>query len=242
MNRFVLLGVGALALAACSKPAPSDTAAPAQPPAAATPAPAPSAPAAATDATLQPPSFDCAKAHSEAEQQQGHRREPKPGGPRVEIRPEQDEITVTGAEVVAHLISAGVEAGADPVEAVREVLPRLRGAFALAIAAAELAYPIRIKTPQEPTRSLGAIAIVLLARQMGDGARFAVFAVAAWTVVPLTAGLGGALGGAAAVAVGWSVGSETLARWPLRIARLVLAGCLALAALFIGLNARYPFL
>lgn len=67
MNRFVLLGVGALALAACSKPAPSDTAAPAQPPAAATPAPTPSAPAAATDATLQPPSFDCAKAKSESE-------------------------------------------------------------------------------------------------------------------------------------------------------------------------------
>ena len=40
----------------------------------------------------------------------------------------------TDSEVVAHLISAGVEAGADPVAAVREVLPRLRGAFALAIA------------------------------------------------------------------------------------------------------------
>lgn len=40
----------------------------------------------------------------------------------------------TDSEVVAHLISAEVEAGADPVEAVREVLPRLRGAFALAIA------------------------------------------------------------------------------------------------------------
>ena len=40
----------------------------------------------------------------------------------------------TDSEVVAHLISAEVERGADPVEAVREVLPRLRGAFALAIA------------------------------------------------------------------------------------------------------------
>jgi glucosamine--fructose-6-phosphate aminotransferase (isomerizing) len=40
----------------------------------------------------------------------------------------------TGSEVVAQLISAEVEAGADPVEAVRIVLPRLRGGFALAIA------------------------------------------------------------------------------------------------------------
>ena len=121
-----------------------------------------------------------------------------------------------------------------------ELLPRRAAqmlvAFALAVAAAELALPVQIQRPQEPTRSLGAIAIVLLARQIGDGARFAVFALAAWTAVPLTAGLGG---GAAAVAIGWSIGSEALARWPLRIARLTLAGCLALAALFIGLNARF---
>ncbi|WP_027442778.1 glutamine--fructose-6-phosphate transaminase (isomerizing) [Erythrobacter cryptus] len=40
----------------------------------------------------------------------------------------------TDSEVVAHLISVEVEAGADPETAVRRVLPRLRGAFALAIA------------------------------------------------------------------------------------------------------------
>lgn len=67
MNRFVLLGVGALALAACSKPAPSDTAAPAASPTATAPGAAPAAPVAASDPTLQPPSFDCAKALSEAE-------------------------------------------------------------------------------------------------------------------------------------------------------------------------------
>jgi glucosamine--fructose-6-phosphate aminotransferase (isomerizing) len=40
----------------------------------------------------------------------------------------------TDSEVVAHLISREVEAGASPQDAVRTVLPRLRGAFALAIA------------------------------------------------------------------------------------------------------------
>ena len=40
----------------------------------------------------------------------------------------------TDTEVVAHLVSEQVEAGKSPEEAVRTVLPRLRGAFALAIA------------------------------------------------------------------------------------------------------------
>ena len=39
----------------------------------------------------------------------------------------------TDSEVVAHLVSIGVENGATPEDAVAQVLPRLRGAFALAI-------------------------------------------------------------------------------------------------------------
>ena len=39
----------------------------------------------------------------------------------------------TDTEVVAHLISEKVEVGIDPIHAVRDVLPQLRGAFALAI-------------------------------------------------------------------------------------------------------------
>ncbi|MBV7259483.1 glutamine--fructose-6-phosphate transaminase (isomerizing) [Erythrobacter crassostreae] len=40
----------------------------------------------------------------------------------------------TDTEVVAHLISSGIEKGLDPREAVGNVLPKLRGAFSLAIA------------------------------------------------------------------------------------------------------------
>jgi putative Ca2+/H+ antiporter (TMEM165/GDT1 family) len=123
------------------------------------------------------------------------------------------------------------------------LLPRRAGqmlvAFALAIAAAELALPVRVKVPDEPTRSLGAIFVVLLARQIGDAARFAVFALAAWTTLPFTAGLGGALGGAVAVGLGWAAGAETLARLPLRAVRIALGVGLAIAALFIGLDARF---
>jgi putative Ca2+/H+ antiporter (TMEM165/GDT1 family) len=115
-------------------------------------------------------------------------------------------------------------------------------AFALAIAAFELAWLVKIAEPREPTRSLGAFAIVLAARQLGDAARFAVFAFAASASLPVTAALGGAVGGSAAIALGWSLGGESLARLPLAIIRRVAAACLLVAALFIGLNARYPFL
>jgi glutamine---fructose-6-phosphate transaminase (isomerizing) len=56
----------------------------------------------------------------------------------------------TDSEVVAHLISAEVEGGADPEAAVRAVLPRLRGAFALAIAfrsAPDLLIGARLGSP-----------------------------------------------------------------------------------------------
>lgn len=116
---------------------------------------------------------------------------------------------------------------------------RMLIAFALAAAAAELAWPVTSAAPREPTRSLGAITIVLFARQLGDAARFAVFALAAGAVLPAASALGGAIGGGAALALGWSVGASTLERWPLKWLRLTLALGLFIAALFIGLNARF---
>jgi len=58
------------------------------------------------------------------------------------FRPLREELIARGrvfesetdTEVVAHLVSEGIEAGKSPQDAVAEVLPRLRGAFALAIA------------------------------------------------------------------------------------------------------------
>jgi glucosamine--fructose-6-phosphate aminotransferase (isomerizing) len=57
------------------------------------------------------------------------------------FKPLRDELLARGrqfdsetdSEVVAHLVSEAIEAGAPPEEAVRDVLPRLHGAFALAI-------------------------------------------------------------------------------------------------------------
>jgi glucosamine--fructose-6-phosphate aminotransferase (isomerizing) len=54
---------------------------------------------------------------------------------REELRADGRHFTSeTDSEVVAHLVSREVEGGASPEDAVRTVLPRLRGAFALAIA------------------------------------------------------------------------------------------------------------
>ncbi len=58
------------------------------------------------------------------------------------FKPLRDELVEAGrilesetdTEVVAHLVSAEVEKGASPEEAIKAVLPRLRGAFALAVA------------------------------------------------------------------------------------------------------------
>ncbi len=58
------------------------------------------------------------------------------------FRPLREELAARGrifesetdTEVVAHLVSEGIEAGKTPQQAVSDVLPRLRGAFALAIA------------------------------------------------------------------------------------------------------------
>lgn len=111
-------------------------------------------------------------------------------------------------------------------------------AMALAIAAVELFWPVKIKQPVEPTRSLGAIALVLGARQIGDAARFAIFALAAATVLAPLAGLGGALGGAGSLYLGWSLGKSLERGLPLRMIRLTL-GCVAmLVAIVIAVHAR----
>lgn len=139
------------------------------------------------------------------------------------------------------ILSAGVMAfiGAEFAALLPGRAVQMLVAFAFGAAALELAWPVKQTQPREPTRSLGAIGIVLLARQLGDGARFAVFALAAWANLPVMAAIGGAIGGAAAIAFGWAVGATGLMRWPLRPIRLMLAACLFVAALFTGLNARF---
>lgn len=148
-------------------------------------------------------------------------------------------LLLTGMASAALLASVMAWVGAGFAAQLPPRAAQMLVAFALAIAAAELAWPVKSDAPQEPTRSLGAFAIVLAARQVGDAARFAVFALAAQAHLPVTAALGGAVGGAGAIALGWSVGSEGLGRLPLPIIRLVLAAVLLVAAIITGMGARF---
>lgn len=113
---------------------------------------------------------------------------------------------------------------------------QMLAAFALLAAAVELAMPMREKALVEPTRSLFALAAVLLARQLGDAARFLVFALAA-AGLPVYAALGGALGGASALAMAVAARGE-LPGWPLRRIRLTLAAIVGAAGIWLALGAR----
>ena len=80
--------------------------------------------------------------------------------------------------------------------------PRQAG-LALAMAGVESLLLMPGRRPQEPTLSLGALGIVLLAHQATDAARFLVFAIAVATAAPLPVGIGGAAAGMGIVFAGW---------------------------------------
>jgi putative Ca2+/H+ antiporter (TMEM165/GDT1 family) len=111
-------------------------------------------------------------------------------------------------------------------------------AIALVLAAAEMMWPRADTEPDEPTRSLAAYAIVLTARQIGDGARFLVFAIAVAGNSPVLAAVGGAAGSAAALTLGWSLAGELPNRLPLKMLRLIVAVVLLVAGAIIAISAR----
>ncbi len=111
-------------------------------------------------------------------------------------------------------------------------------AIALLVAAFELAWPWRRKLPQEPTHSLVATFLALFVGQITDAARFLVLALAVALASPELSGLGGAIGGCAAVTLGWMMGAELPRLLPLRVIRLSLAAVLLVAAVIIGLSVR----
>ncbi|WP_170004934.1 hypothetical protein [Pseudopontixanthobacter vadosimaris] len=111
-------------------------------------------------------------------------------------------------------------------------------ALALGLAAFELVWPVRVTRPAEPTRSLFAVFLVLLWRQVTDAARFVALAVIVATSAPLPGGIGAALGGLLATALPWAAGDALEAHVPLRAIRIGLAVLVLIAAIVLGLSAR----
>ena len=112
----------------------------------------------------------------------------------------------------------------------------LIAALAFAMAGGELLLTRAPKLPTEPTASLGALALVLLAFELTDASRFIIFALAAATRAPLSAGLGGALGAAVVLGLGWQLGGD-LARPGLAWLRRGLGLALLVPAVLTGLHA-----
>ena len=111
-------------------------------------------------------------------------------------------------------------------------------ALVLALAAFELVVLRAPPAPAEPTRSTGAILLVLLVAQLTDSARLLVLAIALATGDPWLAAAGGTLGSGAALTIATLAGGEWETRVPLRPVALGLAAVLLVAAVVIGLFAR----
>ena len=111
-------------------------------------------------------------------------------------------------------------------------------ALALILGAVELAFLRSGPVPKEPTRSVGAIALVLFFKQLTDASRFLVLGFSVVTGDPYLAAAGGALGSGAALCIAVMAGAEWEARVPVRKLALGLAAVLFVAAIFTGLSAR----
>ncbi|MCJ2186568.1 hypothetical protein [Novosphingobium beihaiensis] len=109
-------------------------------------------------------------------------------------------------------------------------------AMALGLAGLEsLALAPRRDDPREPTRSLGALALVLLAQQVTDAARFLIFGMGVGLAAPIASGAAGVLGGAVLAGAAWAfpqVSGMSAVRWIRRTA----GGLLAIAALVLFLS------
>lgn len=111
-------------------------------------------------------------------------------------------------------------------------------ALALGLAAVELLVLKPGRAPAEPTRSTGAILIVLAGAQVTDSARLVIAALAVLTREPWLVAAGGTLGSGAALTLAAMAGGEWERRISLRALSIGLAALLLLAALIIGFSVR----
>ncbi|MBH0114315.1 hypothetical protein I5E68_15320 [Novosphingobium sp. YJ-S2-02] len=109
------------------------------------------------------------------------------------------------------------------------------GAIALGLAGAESLLLAPRRKPVEPTNSLGALALVLLAQQVSDAPRFLLVGMAVAMGAPYAAGAAGAFGTLALVGLAWAL-PELVLDGKVRWARRAAGGVLLLVASFIALS------
>ncbi|MET1755198.1 hypothetical protein ABVV53_06985 [Novosphingobium sp. RD2P27] len=146
--------------------------------------------------------------------------------------------------VLALSLTVGVLTSAAAAYAASEVLailpPPARpilAAIAVGLAGLESLVLSPRENPREPTHSLGALVIVLVAHQLIDAARFTLFGLAVGTGAPLAAGLGGALAALLLAGAAWMWPQAFIATG-IRVARRVVGAALLFAALIMFLGFR----
>jgi hypothetical protein len=110
-------------------------------------------------------------------------------------------------------------------------------AIAIGLAGMEQLILSPARTPREPTHSLGALGVVLLAHQVTDAARFTVFGLAIGKGAPFAAGLGGGIAGLLLMAAAWGF-AEVFAGTPIRVGRRIVGGLMLAVAVAMFLSAR----
>lgn len=110
-------------------------------------------------------------------------------------------------------------------------------AIVIALAGAESLILSPRKQPREPTHSLGALALVLVAHQVTDAARFTLFGLAVGMGAPLAAGLGGGLAGLVLMAAAWAF-APAFAAPGIRRARQIVGVLMLLVAVILVLRFR----
>ena len=134
-------------------------------------------------------------------------------------------------------LGSALAAGWAGIQVAPLLAPRARVmlvAMVLALAVLELLFVRPLRKAEEPTHSLFAFGAVLLAQQLTDAARLVIFALAAWSVLPAAAVLGGVIGAGVTVLAGWLAAAH-LARWPVAGLRRVLGLGLAVIAAWLAL-------
>lgn len=108
--------------------------------------------------------------------------------------------------------------------------------LALGFAGIESLFVMPSRQPQEPTRSLAALAVVLAAHQLTDAARFLIFAIGLAAYAPALAAAGGTAAGALLLAAAWSA-PDALTRERLRLVRRAIGLCLLIAGVALAFSA-----
>lgn len=142
------------------------------------------------------------------------------GGPLV--------VTVLLAALAGAALAAWIAGSMIPL--IPAAFKPLTVAIALGLAGAEVLLRAPPESPREPTRSMGAITLVLLLGMVTDASGFIILSLAIATGAPLFAAVGGAFG-AVVVLCGAIVAGEDWQALPLKwIRRVVGTGLLLVAA------------